>query len=77
MRTRIFRVIAGVLGLVAIAAAFPITMYAPDGFWPRWIHPIPFLLFGTIFLVFSFSGRAWPRSYNRKVFEDSKHRNDG
>ena len=76
MRTKIFRVIAGILGLLAIAAAFPITNYAPDGFWPRWIHPIPFLLFGVIFLVFSFSGRAWPRLYNRNLLDDGEQQDD-
>ena len=64
MRTKIFRVIAGALETWAIVLAFPIAIYAPDGFWPRWILPIPFLLVGAIFLKYALTGSAWPRSYN-------------
>ena len=76
MRTASFRVAAGILGILFLVGAFPIATYAPDGFWPDWIHPIPFLLLGTTFLIYGVTGRAWPRSYNDKILNKDDDLND-
>ena len=76
MRLKIFRVIAVLLGLSHIVFAFDAAKYAPDGFWPSWMHPIPSLVFGTILFVFGVTGRAWPRSYDDKIFGPKKDFDD-
>lgn len=76
MRTKVFRKLASLIGIALVIGAIPIARYAPDGFWPRWIQPLPFFLFGSIFLIYGISGRAWPSSYNGNVFSEDDESND-
>ena len=69
VRTRVFGILAGLIGFALVIGAISIATYVPDEFWPRWIRPLPFFSFGTMFLVYGISGRAWPSSYNRNVLE--------
>ena len=70
MREKVFRIIAGILGIAFVSAAIPISKYAPSDSWPSWVHLISFFLIGGVFLVFAITGRAWPSAYGRKVFGD-------
>ena len=76
MRTGIFRIIAGLLGIFLVAVALPIYDYAPSGFWPSWAYIVPFFLFGGVLLIFAFTGRVWPSFYGRKVFGDDENPKD-
>ena len=78
MRSIIFRLLAGLvgLGIVAVLLTVPAIRHAPNGFWPDWIYLVSFIVTAAVFLIFALTGRAWPRSYGEKIFRKDNKLND-
>lgn len=76
MRKTVFRTLAGILGAATVVLAIPVSKYSNDIFLPDWLHVLSFFIIGFVFLFYAATGRAWPRSYNDRIFKKRDDVND-
>lgn len=70
MRKTVFRILAGILGLLGIfAGILESRAQADSGYWPSWLPSLAVLVWSAFFLWFAATGRPWSASFDRSVLD--------